>query len=138
VIEDLDGPDRAPDRRRHVLVISVLLLLGVVAGYAAVSSPELRGPYATPRPLPSVVNAPRSTPAPIQRSDPASVILFRSADCVDPGAISPTTISANAQRVTTLLNGSTVTTILPNAGANPCAVWWGQPPNPIPYDRIAR
>jgi hypothetical protein len=57
VIEDFDGPEPARNRRGHVILISLLLLVGVVAGYAAVSSPELRGPYATPRPLPSLVHA---------------------------------------------------------------------------------
>jgi hypothetical protein len=62
VIEDFDGPDPAPaGRRRAVLLASALLLAGILAGYAAVSSPDLRGPYATPRP--GVVKAPRSAPA---------------------------------------------------------------------------
>jgi hypothetical protein len=43
-----------------MLVVSLLLLGGVIAGYAAVSSPELRGPYATPRPG---VVGPQATPA---------------------------------------------------------------------------
>ena len=137
MIQDFDGSDPAPSPRGHVLAISVLLLLGVVAGYAAVSSPELRGPYATPRPLPSIVHAPVLTPAPVGDIAPASSYI-QSADCVGPAVVRPTTGLVNGQRVTTILNGQTVTTIFSGTSGNPCAVWWGQPPNPIPYDRVAR
>jgi hypothetical protein len=50
VIEDFDGPDPTPNHRRHMLVASLLLIASVIVGYAAVSSPELRGPFATPHP----------------------------------------------------------------------------------------
>jgi hypothetical protein len=74
VIEDLDGPDPVRGGRRGpVLLASALLLVGILAGYAAVSSPELRGPYATPRP--GVVNAPRSTPARPGTVAPAAITL---------------------------------------------------------------
>ena len=39
---------------------------------------------------------------------------------------------------TVFVNGQTVTTLLPGTSSNPCAVQWGQPPNPIPYDRVSR
>ena len=133
MIQDVDGPEPAPDRRGRVLVISVLLLVGVVAGYAAVSSPELRGPFATPRPLASVVHAPVFTPAPIGSTKPAS-LQRTSIACVVPGSAQLTTILTT----TVFVNGQTVTTtILPGASSNPCAVWWGQPPNLIPYDRLS-
>jgi hypothetical protein len=137
VIEDFDGPEPAPSRRGHVLAISVLLLVGVVAGYAAISSPELRGPYATPRPLPSLVHAPVFTPAPVGDIAPASVYI-QSADCLGPAVSRPTTVVVSGQRVSTILNGQTVTTILAAVASAPCAVSWGQPPSPLPYDRVAR
>ena len=134
MIQDFDGPDPAPNRRGRVLVISVLLLVGVVAGYAAVSSPELRGPFATPRPLPSVVHAPVFTPALAGSIEPAS-IQRSSVACVVPGSGQMTTILTT----TLVANGQTViTTLLPGTSSNPCAVQWGQPPNPIPYDRVSR
>jgi hypothetical protein len=139
VIQDFDGPEPAPSRRGHTLVISFLLLLGVVAGYAAVSSPELRGPYATPRPLPSVVSAPRFTPAPAGSVEPASLTtLGFSFVCVVPGSAQLTWIFVNGQNVTvTSPTGQNMTVSLPTSVSTTCPVFWGQPPSPI-EDRIAR
>lgn len=81
VIEDIDGPDPAPNRRGHMVVVSVLLILGVLAGYAAVSSPELRGPFATPRPSAAV--APSPVPVtPISEAIPARSMILDEAQGV--------------------------------------------------------
>jgi hypothetical protein len=119
VIEDLDGPEPAPNRRGHVLVISLLLLIGVVAGYAAVSSPELRGPYATPRPSPAVLHA-VFTPAPASSIEPAA-FSRPAAACSAPLSV---------WVATTVVNGQAVSTTVVNASGNPCLIRWGNPPMP--------
>jgi hypothetical protein len=50
VIEDLDGGDSGPSRASTVRAISVVLVVAAVIGWAALQSPALRGPYATPDP----------------------------------------------------------------------------------------
>ncbi len=50
MIEDLDGGDGGPSRTSTVRAISVVLALAAVIGWAALQSPALRGPYATPDP----------------------------------------------------------------------------------------
>ena len=139
VIEDFDGPDPAPSRRGHMLVVSALLLVGVIAGYAAVSSPELRGPYATPRP--SVVNAPHLTPA--------DNVIFRPgainppvAPCFPPSVQVPSAFVGNTVRSTTYVydeHGQNVIEVIRSSVAVACSpVIWGQPPNGIPFDRVGR
>ena len=113
-----------------MLAVSLLLLVGVVAGYAAVSSPELRGPYATPRPLPSVVNAPRFTPMPVGSIEPASIgggPYYPG--CVVPGAVWASTVFVNGHSVIVTTVAST---------NNPCVIQWGQPPSPMAFDRVSR
>ena len=138
MIEDFDGPDPAPSRRGHVLVLSLLLLGGVIAGYAAVSSPELRGPYATPRP--SVVNEPRLRPVPLASLEPSSISTFGSSvACVTSGSAPPAWILVDGPGViVTSPSGQNVTVSVRPSASNACIVIWGQPPSPIPYDRIAR
>jgi hypothetical protein len=118
-----------------VLVISVLLVVGVVAGYAAVSSPELRGPYATPRPLPSIVHAP-FTQAPSAGIAPAA-ISGRSEACVLPASVRVPTVFVGTRTYVYDRLGQSLIAIVPTSVSDPCPVFWGQPPNPIP-DRIAR
>ena len=110
-------------------VVFVLLLIGVIAGYAAVSSPELRGPFATPRP--SAVIAPTvATPAvqliqlPVERIE----IPSRPVSCVQP---SPVPVFVDVRGVSTAVGGELVSQLVPvSAGNDPqCSVWWGQPPN---------
>jgi hypothetical protein len=50
VIEDLDGAGPSPSRARAVTAISVVLAFGAIVAYGAISSPLMRGPYATPDP----------------------------------------------------------------------------------------
>lgn len=145
MIKDLDGPDPAPNRRGHVLVISLLLLVGVVAGYAAVSSPELRGPYATPRP--SVVNAPRITPAPVASLEPAAISVPFVLGCVGPDGVratiavgSPLPMVAVGGPLLVVYDrtGQNVIASVPMSVSSACGVVWGQPPNAIPFDRVSR
>lgn len=139
MIEDFDGPDPAPSRRGHRLAILALLLIGVVAGYAAVSSPELRGPYATPRP--SVVNAPLLVPAQAARTEPLSNTTFGSSvACLMPDSAPPTWIFVGGPAVTvTSPSGQNVTVSVRSSASTTCpALIWGQPPNWIPYERISR
>ena len=135
MIEDFDGPDPAPSRRGYVFVISVLLLAGVVAGYAAVSSPDLRGPYATPRP--SVVNAPRFTPAPVASLEPAAISVPFVPRCVAPDSVRVMTVVVGTLSVYDR-TGRNISASVPTSMSNPCVVIWGQPPSPIPLDRVAR
>lgn len=115
-----------------MLAISVLLLVGVVAGYAAVSSPELRGPYATPRPLPSTVNAPGVTGATVWRIETASR-GGPSVVCVEPrSARGPTAVVLGQTQVYDRL-GQTMITTLPAAVGIACPV---RGPGPV-RDRIA-
>jgi len=137
VIEDFDGPDAAPSRRGHMLVLSLLLLGGVIAGYAAVSSPELRGPYATPRP--SVVNAPRLRPAPVASPEPwPTTTLGSSVACASPASVPWAWILVDGPGVIVTSPSQNVTVSVRPSVSNACIVIWGQPPSPIPYDRIAR
>lgn len=123
-----------------MLVLSLLLLGGVVAGYAAVSSPELRGPYATPRP--SVVNAPRVTPAPIASIDPAA-ISWPFAPCVMPPSLQmPSAVQVPPSVVGNTIyvydqSGQNLVTVIRSSGVACSPVIWGQPPSPIPYDRVS-
>ena len=131
-----------------MLVISALLLVGVVAGYAAVSSPELRGPYATPRP--SVVNAPRFTPAPLVTFEPAA---FNPpfASCVFPPSVQAASASVGPPSVqvppvfvgNTIYvydqQGQNVIAVIRSSVGSACSpVIWGQPPNGIPFGRVGR
>ena len=50
MIEDLDGAAAGPSRVAVVRVISVVVVLVAIIGWAALQSPALRGPYATPDP----------------------------------------------------------------------------------------
>lgn len=69
MIEDLDGGARGPSRRGHVLVLSVLLAVGCVIGWAAANSTAFQGPFATPAPsAPALRYTPVPAPA---RIDPA-------------------------------------------------------------------
>jgi hypothetical protein len=120
-----------------MLVISALLLLGLVAGYAAVSSPELRGPYATPRP--SVVNAPRFTLPPRASFEPPVIFQPIVPPCVLPAAVHVPAVFVGATTYVYDEHGQSVIEIIRsdvNAACSP--VIWGQSPSPIPYERVAR
>jgi hypothetical protein len=64
VIEDLDGGDIGPSRAPVVRAISVALVVAAAIGWAALQSPALRGPYATPDPLGGVTFTERASPNP--------------------------------------------------------------------------
>jgi len=125
-----------------MLVVSALVLAGVIAGYAAVTSPELRGPYATPRP--SVVNAPHLTPADTVIFEPAAIDA-RFVPCLFPRSVQvPWVYVGNGDPLgnTTYVydqQGQNVIMVVRMSVATPCSpAMWGQPPNPIPLERVAR
>jgi hypothetical protein len=69
VIEDLDGGEGGASRASTVRAISVVVVIGAVIAWAALQSPALRGPYATPDPragLTRGASAPTLEPAAIQ------------------------------------------------------------------------
>jgi hypothetical protein len=111
-----------------MLVLSLVLLAGVVAGYAAVSSPELRGPYATPRP--SVVNAPRVTPEAIASLDPAAFDP-RFASCGQPLAVQVLPVFVGNTIQVYDQSGQTLIAVIRSSGVACSPVIWGQPPSPI-------
>jgi hypothetical protein len=78
VIEDLDGADHFPSRARALTAISVVLALGAIAAYGAMSSPFMRGPYATPDPsggpARELLSKARYTTAPFASIEPAEFI----------------------------------------------------------------
>ena len=74
MIEDLDGAVTGPSRAPFVWVVSVVLVLAVIIGWAALQSPALRGPYATPDPRRAVLS-PRPDPAVAIAVDPAALRL---------------------------------------------------------------
>jgi hypothetical protein len=130
VIQDFDGPDPTPNRRGHLLVISILLIAGVLAGYAAVSSPELRGPYATPRPSVAVVAAVRFTPAPFVRAEPAAAVA-PSSGCILPGSVFTATVFVGGQLVP-------ISRPVTPSTSESCAIVWLIKHGSLPYELFAR
>lgn len=136
MIEDFDGPDPTPNRRGRQIVLSVLIVVGMAVSYAAVSSPEFRGPYATPRPLPSAVQAPLFTPAPVA-IDPAT-LRGPAVTCVLPQSVRvPPAFVGDVTYVYDRFGQTVIATLLTSV-STPCPVFWGWPPRPMPYDRVAR
>jgi hypothetical protein len=130
-IIDLDGGDAAPSRRTSMLIVSVVLVGAAVLGYAAVSSPALRGPYATPYPTAVVVPV-RFTPAPFVSIQPASVGAPGGLGCVVPGSVSTTQVFVGGQLVT-------VTRPQPLSVSAVCQVFYRDLQRvTLPLDRIAR
>jgi hypothetical protein len=130
-IIDLDGGDAAPSRRTSMLIVSVVLVGAAVLGYAAVSSPALRGPYATPYPTAVVVPA-RYTPAPFVSIQPGSVSAPGGPGCVGPGSVSTTQVFVGGQLVT-------VTRPQPLSVSAVCQVFYRDSQRvALPLDRFAR
>ncbi len=133
MIEDLDGGDRAPSRARALTAVSVVLVLGAVLAYGAVSSQIFRGPYATPDPsggpARDLITKVRYTPAPFASVDPAAYFSSVGGGCVIPGAVYSTTVFVGGQQVV-FERAATV---------NPlswCAIYW-RDLSRQPWERIA-
>jgi hypothetical protein len=130
-IIDLDGGDGAPSHRTSMLVVSIVLVGAAVLGYAAVSSPALRGPFATPYPT-AVVIAARYTPAPFVSIQPASIGAPGGLGCVGPGSVSTSQVFVGGQLVT-------VTRPQPLSVSARCQVFYLELQRvALPLDRIAR
>ena len=129
MIEDLDGGDHGPSRAALVRGVSVALMFATLLGWAALSSPALRGPYATPDPLNALAApaaAARYTPEPITLVNPAVSVIW--IDCPPRGLFS-TTVFVNGQPV-----GVTVPVPIAPGLHSFCLV-----PEPhVPFDRFAR
>ena len=93
VIEDLDGAVAGPRRRGHVLVLSLLLVVGCVVAWSAATSTAFQGPFATPAPssTPQVRYTADALPV---RVDPAAgpfPFVLSGGGCSIPGVTSTTT-----------------------------------------------
>jgi hypothetical protein len=153
VIEDLDHGDPGPSRAGAVRAISVVLALGALIGYAALTSPTLRGPYATPDPGAGVsftkLDVPRYTPEPLTLiNSPVSAIWIA---CAPRGFVYTTTgsVFVNGQPVSVTGPDRQVTGVPEpkgqSAGVNvPVPLAPGVrsyclvPEPPVPFDRFAR
>ena len=96
VIEDLDGSPTPPNRRAHVRIVSAVLVLAALVGWAAASEPSFQGPFATPRP--SMAPIARFTPAPTDRIERAA-FFSQQRGCIQPGAMWGTTVFVNGRSV---------------------------------------
>jgi hypothetical protein len=150
VIEDLDGGDHGPSRAALVRGVSVALAFAALLGWAALSSPALRGPYATPDPL-TALAAPavtaRYTPEPIKLINPAVSVIWIS--CAPRGLVYTTTVFVNGQPVSvnaqdgqvigvTGPNGQSVGVNVPVPLAPSLRSYCLVPEPSIPFDRFAR
>jgi hypothetical protein len=150
VIEDLDGGDPGPGRAPVVRAISVALVFAALVGYAALSSPALRGPYATPDPLTALAAPARYIRAPTDTIDNAAKVF--PARCIVPGEVFVTTIFLNGQSVyiggqPVFVNGQPATEVIvspngrqvvsaPLTRSVTTACLASDPP--VPFDRFAR
>jgi len=147
VIEDLDGGDVGPSRAGVVRAISVVLAVGALLGWAALSSPALRGPYATPDPLTALTAPARYTPVPTDVIDLAAKVFV--VNCAARGLAYTTTVFVNGQPVSvsapdrqvigvTGPNGESVGVNVPVPLAPSLRSYCLGPEPPVPFDRFAR
>ena len=153
MIEDFDGPDPPPSHRGHIFAVSVLLMVGVVVGYGAVSSPELRGPFATPRPS-AAFDLPTTSAQVFIQAPPTLYITTDvpagAADCLRIVLPHETNVFVAGRPITVVRpvpdpppGVETGVVIGPNGATgvmwNTCddRVIWGQPPSPMPYYRVS-
>ncbi len=149
MIHDLDGGDPGPSRAGAVRAISVVLAVGALLGWAALSSPALRGPYATPDPLTALAApaaAARYTPEPITLLNPAVSVIW--IDCPPRGLTFSTTVFVNGQPVSVNAQDKVIGVAVPNG--QPVGLSVPVPiaptlrsfclvPEPhVPFDRFAR
>ena len=137
MIEDLDGADRSPSRARALTAVSVLLALGAIVAYGAMSSPLMRGPYATPDPsggpAREFLSKARYTPAPLASIDPAAFIGRPgqgSTWCVAPNAVFSTVVFIGGRQVVFAQPVSRNTN-------STCTVGWFELLMPLPLERFA-
>jgi len=147
VIEDLDGGDAGPSRAGLVRAVSVVLAFSAVLGWAALSSPALRGPFATPDPaaLAAPAAAARYAPEPVSLIDPAARVV--QVGCAPHGLAFTTTVFVNGLAVSvnapdrqavsvSAPNGQAVSVPVPLA---PSLRSFCLAPDPLlPFDRFAR
>ena len=130
MIEDLDGGAGGPRHVAVIRVVSVILVLGALIGWAALQSPALRGPY-TPDPRAGASLKVRFTPAPFVSAEPAAALAPGGLGCVVPGSVSVSYV---------FVGGQLVTVTKPSATSNTpaCIALYLYRQQPVPVDRFAR
>ena len=139
MIEDLDGGDHGPSRTALVRGVSVALAFATLLGWAALSSPALRGPYATPDPLNALaapVAAARYTPEPTTLMNPAVSVIW--IDCPPRGFTFSTTVFVNGQPVSINAQDKVIGVAVPVPIAPSLHSFCLVPEPHVPFDRFAR
>ena len=132
MIEDLDGGESGASRAPIVRAISVVLVLATAIGWAALQSPALRGPYATPDPRGGVVFSPRPPTMTFLVTDAAIQVAIPIAGAVSPdGCLRIQQIRPQQ----TPPPGAVAIMVVTNAG--PLLVWNACSPHSVPVWRFA-